>query len=418
MIKVSVAVMPIARRLLPLVALACSVIASPGKADDTLLSSNALFYDRLVRLDHQPDADQRGMIIAAGTAAAPPATGTAAAPSGGLQVGIFTGDIAGTSFSPLGTIADPEFATGLCCGTLYELPRQIGALRPGVLLWAGAVGQNTVPQRMKIKVYRSEDGGALWSYLSEVTTPLTGGLWEPEFTVAADGALVMFFSDQTEQPLYAQTLKKVRTYDGVNWKDMIHVVASPVSTDAPGMAIVRRLSDGRWMMTYEFGGSAHQWIAHYRLSQDGWNWGDAQDLGTAIQLPTGEFPAHTPTFTVMRDGAIVLAAQLIENPGSLPNESLSPLSGRVLLVNRSGRPETPWTTMIAPVPVPDACSQNCPTPPGGKKPIPESCPNYSSPLLPTRDGLAVLEFASDWLIGEDGKYACLTSYGSAPLYDR
>jgi hypothetical protein len=401
MIKFSIAMTTIAERLLFLVTFACSAMASQGKAE-TLLSSEALFYDRLVRLEHAINADERGMIVAAGTA-----------PVGGLQIAIFKGDAAGTSFSPLSTIADPDFASGLCCGTLYELPRPVGSLSQGTLLWAGSVGQDTTPRRMKIKVYRSEDGGASWSYLSEVTTPLTGGLWEPEFTVAADGALVMFFSDQTEPSVYAQTLKKIRTYDGGNWQNMIHVVASPVTSDAPGMAVVRRLSDGRWMMTYEFGGPAHQWIAHYRLSYDGWNWGDAQDLGTAIQLPGGAFPAHTPTFTVMRDGTIVLAAQLIENPGSLPNESLSPRNGRVLLVNRSGRPDTPWTTTIAPVPVRDACSQNC------VSPTPESCPNYSSPLLPSHDGHAVLEFASDFVVGADGKGGkCLTSYGTARFHDR
>ena len=411
MMKSSITVTTVARRLLPLVALGCSAMASQGKADDTRLGPDALFYDRLVRLEYPINAANHGMIIAAGTAPAP---------TGGLQVGIFKGDVAGTSFSPLATIADPDFATGLCCGTLYELPRPIGGLRRGTLLWAGSVGQNTTPKLMKTKVYRSEDGGASWSYLSEVTTSLTGGMWEPQFTNAADGALVMFFSDQTEPSAYTQTLNKVRTYDGINWQNMIHVVASPVQTDAPGMAVVHRLSDGRWMMTYELGGPAHQWIAHYRLSYDGWNWGDAHDVGTPIRLPSGEFPAHTPTFSVVRDGAIVLAAQLIQNPGALTtgSESLSPLNGQVLLVNGSGRPEMPWTTMTAPVPVLDACSQNCPIPPNGKKKIPESCPNYSSPLLPTDDGHAVLEFASDWLLAADGKFACLTSYGTAPFHDR
>jgi hypothetical protein len=60
--------------------------------------------------------------------------------------------------------------------------------------------------------------------------------------------------------------------DGVNWQNMIHVVASPVTSAASGTAAVRRLSDGGWMMTYEFGGPTHRWIVHYRLSYDGWNW--------------------------------------------------------------------------------------------------------------------------------------------------
>jgi hypothetical protein len=135
MVKSSITMTTVARRVLPLVALACSAITSQGKADGTQLSPDALFYDRLVRLEYPINAANHGMIIAAGTAAAP---------TGGLQAGIFQGGADGTSFSPLATIADPDFAAGLCCGTLYELPQQIGGLRRGTLLWAGSVGQNTI----------------------------------------------------------------------------------------------------------------------------------------------------------------------------------------------------------------------------------------------------------------------------------
>jgi hypothetical protein len=370
------------KRLLYLVALACLGIASQGKAD-TLLSPEPAFYDRLTRLENPIPKNERGQIIATATASA-----------GGLHVDVFKGDVVGASFSRIGTITDPAFASGLCCGTVYELPQRIGSLPAGALLWAGAVGARAADKRMAIKVFQSEDEGASWSYLSEVTTPKPGGLWEPEFTIAADGALVMFFSDETEQPEYSQTLKKVRTSDGLIWRDMAHVVASGVPQDRPGMAVVRRLQDGRWMMTYELGGPA-QFIVRYRLSNDGWDWGDARNVGTEVRLPTGQFPAHTPTFTVMMDGTIILAAQLIENP----DLTRSPINGRVLLVNHAGRPATAWTTMAAPVPVPGACAASCP-----KR---NWCPNYSSPLLPDHDGHAVLEFASHWV---DGKY--LTSYGA------
>jgi hypothetical protein len=364
-----------------LLALACLAMTPQGEAS-TLLSPEPAFYDRLARLENPIHPDERGRIVA-----------TATAPAGGMHVDVFKGDSDGVSFSLIGKIVNPAFATGLCCGTVYELPRQIGALPPGTLLWAGAVGARTAAKRMAIKVFRSEDDGASWSYLSEVTTPNAGGLWEPEFTVAADGALVMFFSDETEHPQYGQTLKKVRTHDGLNWQDMAHVVASRIPQDRPGMAVVRRLSGGRWMMTYELGGPA-QFIVRYRLSNDGWNWGDAQNVGTEIRLPTGAFPAHAPTFTVTSDGAIVLTAQLIENP----DLTLSPLNGRVLLINQAGRPATPWTTISAPVPVPGACSESC-----RKR---NWCPNYSSPLLPSDHGRAILEFASHWTNGR-----CLSSYG-------
>jgi hypothetical protein len=34
----------------------------------------------------------------------------------------------------IGEITDPEFGSGLCCGTLHELPQQVGALQAGTLL--------------------------------------------------------------------------------------------------------------------------------------------------------------------------------------------------------------------------------------------------------------------------------------------
>ena len=91
------------------------------------------------------------------------------------------------------------------------------------------------------------------------------------------------------------------------------VVASDIQRDRPGMAVTRRLADGRWMMTYELGGPAH-FIVYYRLSDNSWDWGSPTNVGSEIRLPNGAFPAHAPRFTVMPDGAIPLVAQLIETP--------------------------------------------------------------------------------------------------------
>jgi hypothetical protein len=177
----AIAAMIIATRLVLLLAVPCLILAPPARAA-SLLSPQPAFYDRLTRLENPIRADERGRIVA-----------TATAPAGGMHVDVFKGDPSGASFSLIGKIADPSFASGLCCGTVFELPRQTGALPPGTLLWAGSVGAHTADKRMAIKVFRSEDEGVSWCYLSEVTTPNAGGLWEPEFAVAADGALVMFF---------------------------------------------------------------------------------------------------------------------------------------------------------------------------------------------------------------------------------
>lgn len=351
----------------------------------TLLSPEPAYNARVVRLHYAVQPKQRSEMIV-----------TAISPVGGPHIDVYAADRAGAAFRQIGAISDPQFATGLCCGTLYELPRPLGTLPQGTLLWAASVGQKPRYRPMAIKVYSSQDEGRTWRYLSEIRSPNKGGIWEPEFTLGRDGALIMFFSDETDQSRYSQTIKKVRTYDGVSWRDAGYVVASNVPRDRPGMPVVRVLSDGQYMMTYELGGPA-QFIVYYRLSDDGWSWGDPANVGAAIRLPNGAFPAHTPRFTVMPDGAIVLTAQLIETPRLTPGAR----NGRVLLVNRAGNPATPWRTIPAPVPVPGACSETC------RKY--QWCPNYSSAILPAEDGRKVLEFASNWT-----GTACITSYAWAP----
>ena len=349
----------------------------------TPLNPEPTFNARVVRLEHAPRPEERKELVAA-----------ALAPAGGKHANVFLADQDGVPFRQIGEITDPDFASGVCCGTLYELPRQVGSLRAGTLLWAASVGKKT--ERMATRIYRSDDEGRSWSYLSEIRAARPGGVWEPEFTVGRDGKLVLFFSDETDPAAHSQTIKKVRTDDGLSWRDTGYVIASNVRLDRPGMAVTRRLADGRWMMTYELGGPA-QFIVSYRLSDDGWNWGDPSNVGSQIRLPNGAFPAHAPRFTVTPDGAILLAAQLIETPAL----KLGARNGRVLLLNRTGDPATPWATTPAPVPVPDACSETCRAH--------DWCPNYSSSLLSSDNGMDVLEFASVWT-----SQACITSYAWAP----
>ena len=365
-------------------ALSVLMLAEGSHAKAATLLSPPAFNGRVVRLEHASRPEERQWLVA-----------TALVPAGGKHANVYLADRDGAPFRHIGEITDHEFGSGLCCGTLYELPQQVGSLQAGTLLWAGSVGKKT--ERMATRIYRSNDEGRSWSYLSEIRAAKPGGIWEPEFTVGSDGALILFFSDETDQAAHSQTIKKVRTYDGLHWRDMSYVVASDIQHDRPGMAVTRRLADGRWMMTYELGGPAH-FIVYYRLSDDGWDWGGPINVGSEIRLPNGAFPAHAPRFTVMPGGAILLVAQLIETP----ELKLGARNGRVLLVNSAGNPATPWRTIPAPVPVPDACSETC-------HPQHDWCPNYSSALQPSEDGTQVLEFASDWTGKE-----CITSYAWAP----
>jgi hypothetical protein len=118
---------------------------------------------------------------------------TGLTPAGGRHIDVYTADDDDAPFRPIGRISDPVFASDVCCGTLYELPRRVGSLREGTLLWAGSIGNNTANKDMAIRIYRSDDEGRSWSFLSDVQSPRPGEIWEPEFTVG-QGALILFYS--------------------------------------------------------------------------------------------------------------------------------------------------------------------------------------------------------------------------------
>lgn len=184
-------------------------------------------YPRVVRIGHDPTPSANGTVVASVTSF----------PNGKGEEQIFASTDNSVTFARIGTINDPDFAGGLCCGTLYELPQAVGALRAGTLLWAGSVGGDTPARPMQVKIYRSTDRGATWSYLSNCATGTVprsgGGLWEPEFTIAADGRLVCFYSDETV-PGFSQLIHQVTSADGVTWSAPARTIASGVSSGSGG----------------------------------------------------------------------------------------------------------------------------------------------------------------------------------------
>jgi hypothetical protein len=355
----------------------------------TLLSPSTAIYARLVRISHSSNSALNGRIVAS----------VSAFPNGVGEEDIYTSSD-GVSFAKVGAVTDPDFAGGLCCGTLFELPRKVGSLPAGTLIWSGSVGQNSTTQAMTIKVYDSPDGGTTWSYLSTIAATtqrgtLGGGLWEPQFTVATDGALVAIYSDETVAG-YSQLLHQVRSYDGVTWQDSTYTVASTVQSDRPGMAVINVLPGGLYFMTYELCGSA-ACEAYDRTSPDGWNWGVATNLGNPILSATGQYFEHAPTnvwapLAGNANGTILVTGQMLYES----NGAVSSGNGTTIFVNHSADGSGTWTTMTAPVAVPSAYDNYC--------------PNYSSPLLPSTDGLSVLEFASDY-VGS----TCVMYYASGAI---
>lgn len=253
---------------------------------------------------------------------------------------------------------------------------------------------------MQLKIYRSADRGATWSYLSNCATASgarssVGGLWEPGFAIATDGALVCFYSDETQSG-HSQLIHQVRSYDGLNWRDSTYTVASTISSDRPGMPVVTILPGGTYFMSYELCGSA-ACAVYSRTSIDGWNWGDATDMGTRIVTAAGQWLEHAPYNTwapsaASPNGVILLVGQMMYDKSG----SISAGNGMTIFTNHTADGSGTWSTIPAPVQVPTAYNNYC--------------PNYSSPLLPSSDGSSVLEFASEY-VGS----VCTMFYGSGPI---
>jgi hypothetical protein len=340
---------------LPWLAICASVLSANIAQAQMKISEDPHGYPRLRALAN-------GEILASGTSLAK------------KRISIFSSTDQGVSFTKAGQITDPEFANGLCCGTIFQTSQAIGSLASGTLLWAGSVGQNAKNRRMKIKVYKSRDNGRSWTYLSAITAANAGGLWEPDFFMANDGALVMAYSDETMSGTYSQRLMKTRTYNGTKWVDASDIVASTVKSDRPGMAFVSRMPNGSRFMTYEICGPARCTV-FYRTSVDGWNWGVASNVGIAIRLPNGQYFAHAPTNQVLASGKLIVIGQMLMNA----NNTVASANGTIIFKSTTGSPAGPWTKITAPVPVPGAV--NAP------------CANYSSALLPVSKGTRLLEVA-------------------------
>ena len=347
-----------------------------GAATGTHLDGSTL-YPRLIRLEHA----RHGL------------NGSILAKTGNK---LFRSTDDGVTFAPFATVptttdrsADeppPQLApatpvltadTERCCSTIFELPRKIGKLRAGTLLYAASMFAGTTPA---IDLFTSEDDGLHWKLLSQ---PMRAGdkkhgLWEPAFAIAHDGSLVLFVSDETD-PCCSQKLVQTRSRDGRTWSAKTDTVAGANPQERPGMAIVSELPGGRFFMTYEVCGPTAHCQVFFRNSRDGWNFGDPANLGTRIVSTAGQYFSHAPTNLFLpRTGQLLVIGQMLYEADG----SISPQNGSVALLAPSNDGSGPWQSITAPVQVPSAYDNYC--------------PNYSSALLPVRGGAALLEVASDY----------------------
>jgi hypothetical protein len=371
------------------VVLLASLVSGPAPQRHVLYDAGSS-YPRVIRLEHNGPAD--GTILASITT------------NFGTQgAGVISASTdGGLTFQQIATIEDPASAggAGICCSVLYELPSAVGELPAGTVLWADTVGY-TAPEaerHTRQRLWASADAGHTWRHVSDIAvSPNQYNNWEPSLSVAADGSLVAFYSDETDKAHHDQKLVQVRSRDAVTWTDQRDTVTNADWYVRPGMINAIRLPDGSYFMTYEVCNNdlVHLCSAYFRRSADGWDFGDPDDLGTVVRTTNGRYGRHTPTVVWSpgpgSTGTILLITEmLVENDGSI-----SPGNGKTVLANDQ-LGAGPWSEIPAPVPVEGVDN--------------EGCRNFSPSLLPAPDGRSVLEVTTDY----DGPI-CKTYYATGPL---
>lgn len=342
-----------------------------------LLRQGGSSYPRLVRLQHNGEAN--GRILASMT--------TFKDNHGFAVIHQSTDD--GKTWEPLSEIRDPrgENGKGMCCSTLYELPQKVGDMPAGTLLWAGTagIGDDEDTRKTTMPIWRSNDQGKTWEFLSEmVVAPQGPGIWEPEFAVSPEGELIGYYSDDSD-PNHDQKMSQVRSKDGINWTDATDFIKHDKFEVRPGMAGVRVLPDGTYVMTYEVCNlhEVHQCTVNMRTSKDGWNWGDPKDMGIVIKDNEGKFPTHTPTITLAPgpspNGRIILGYQKLVHPQG----GVAPGNGKTLMVNDDPSDlSTGWYKIPSPVQIDYSRGS--------------ACRNFSPTMIPTKDGKSIIHAATDY----------------------
>lgn len=311
----------------------------------------------------------------------------------------------GLTFSEVGPYPNPSGAWS----SIFEMPRTVGDVAAGTVLWATAVSGGPGRTLMRVEIWASTDGAATWSHLSDCVDPsdtpdyVSGGIFEPDLHLTDDDRLVCVYSTEAHQPAYSQTLDEaVSTDGGQTWAAPTHVVALPQPFNRPGMGTVVRLPDGRWMMGYEICGFPYvSCPAHIRYSSDGVEWGDPTQPGHPVTAPDGTLPSHAPVLGWLPWGGPLGTLVLTAQEFSIGGLVRGPSSGNSLLLNRDGGAGA-WE--YAPMPVMIDFTRT---------PITSGydwCSNYTTPVIPLATTGQVLQLDSGGLDGE-----CRTFHASGSL---
>lgn len=267
---------------------------APQVVGEKLVDGQA--YVTLVHLQHQPDASQNGRVL------------IAFEENGMKGIPIYGSADEGATWQLVTHAVDSGQKDNNECNLhwqphLIEAPRAIGSLSAGtVLLSASSVCNNEQGRmaKMQLQLYGSTDAGKTWQFRGAVvdgTAQLP--VWEPNLQILDDGTLVTYYSSEAHKADgYNQLLcHKVSKDQGKTWGPEVYDVAFPGGVERPGMAIVTRLPDRRYVMSYESVAGPVPDQVYIKYSKDGLNWGNPADHGTPVQTEAGQYPVNCPVVT-------------------------------------------------------------------------------------------------------------------------
>jgi hypothetical protein len=291
-----------------------AVLAQPGRAPAAIGTklADGQAYATAVQLAHQANAANNGRILLSFEA------------NGMDGLPLYESTDAGTNWQKLTPVSDPASKDRSKCNLhwqphLTEMPRTVGKLNAGtILLSASSVcnGDTGRMASMQLQLYGSADLGRNWNLIGTVATGTAElPVWEPHLQLLDDGRLVTFYSSETHKSDgYNQLLShKVSTDGGKSWGAEVYDTAMVGGVERPGMVIVDRLPDRRYVMTYEDVEGPVQNQVYMKYSLDGLHWGDPADHGTPIQTESGLYPINCPVIRWLPqggpNGVLVVAAR-------------------------------------------------------------------------------------------------------------
>jgi hypothetical protein len=302
-------------------------------------------YVTLVQLKHQPNSADNGRVL------------IAFEESGIKGIPLYESRDEGSSWQPAGHATDPVRADqpGRCNmhwqPHLMELPRRVRDLPAGAIMLSASAVCNDERGRVAeqhLRLYSSTDQGRTWNYISQIIEgTVDKPVWEPNLRLLDDDRLVTYYSsEQHKAEGFNQLLAyKVSSDGGRTWGPEIPNVAMSGGVERPGMAIVDRLPDGRYVLSYELvNGPNVDHMVYVKFSKDGLDWGKPSDRGVSVRTLGGQYAASTPTITWFPAGGpkgVLVVASRNGSEGGDP-------AGHAFYWNRNGG-EGPWWEVPAPV---------------------------------------------------------------------